>query len=523
MSAINSERGSLKLSASPLPSSRYPYTAELIGASFKTSPFDHQMREFECAAEAPARAMAWTMRTGKSKTIIDRACHLYEVDKIDAVLVFAPNGVHANWIERELPAHCWESVPTSALVWRSLEAGTIRTRDPLKWDAELESWWQRLATVKTNRRLMWLAVNSESMTRPDVRKAVARFVKHRRVFVVFDESDDFGTPGAKRTKMARALAARCPFRAILSGTIITGSPLQAFSQYELLEKEALGFKTFGDFEARYAEYEKSYGAGGRSYPKLIGYKNEEELRERMARFTSVVLREDCKDMPDLVPRTRKITPTPEQLAIYRELHETFLIDVENERVNVGERAPRFQKLQQVFSGFVIDGNGVVKHIPGGNPRLDALSEEVYLSPGKVIIWCQFQADMDLAKKRLLHDGHKVVEYHGRVSGKEKLVALESFRNDPSIKPLVGHAKSGGRGLDMSVASKIFWYSHTFSARTRQQALERATKIGGKNIEVVDFEAPGPDQYIRSKIQSRIDVADAIAGAGMKAFLEGIAL
>jgi len=502
--------------------------AALLDAEFKTSPFRHQWKEFEEHADAPARAKAWTMRTGKSKSEIDKACHLYLAGKIDGVLIFAPNGVHANWVEKEFPAHCWDSVPWSGIVWRSVVAGEkgvnkLRNEDKAAWYAERDSWWEKLAQVKRDRSLMVLAVNSESMTRDDVRRAVRRFIKYRRVFVIFDESDDFGIPGSKRTKMARALALRCPYRTILSGTMLDASPLAAFSQFELLKKEALGFKKFGDFKAHFADYEKEYGRSGRAYPKLIGYKNLDELRERMAPFTSVVLRDDCDDMPDLVPTTREIEPTPEQLAIYRELHKTFLIDIEEERVSIGERAPRFQKLQQVFSGFILDEFKKLKIIPGENPRLDALSEEVYRAPGKVIVWCQFQADIDFVKHRLLKDGHKIAEYHGRVPDKEKQIALNSFRKDPSIKPLVGHAKSGGRGIDMSVASKIIWYSHTFSARMRKQAMDRATKIGGKNIEVMDFIAPGPDVRILSVVNNNMNVADALAGRGMKEFLKGIAL
>lgn len=503
-------------------------TEALIAANFKTPPYDHQIHEFETHAEAEARALAWHMRTGKSKIMIDRACHLYLAGKLDGVLVFAPNGVHANWVERELPAHTWDNVPTRALTWRSTVAGTkawtkFSGDDRLAWIAQQNAWWDSLATIRTDRRLFWLAVNSESMTRADVRKAVARFIKHRRVMVIFDESDDFGTPGASRTKMGRALVRRCPYRVILSGTIVTAGLLTAFSQYELLERKALGYERASDFNARYGVYEEAYGAGGRKFPRLVGYQNEDELRERMARFTSVVLRKDCVDMPALVPETRKIVPTPEQLEIYRELHESFVVDVGNESVSVGERAPRFQKLQQVFSGFVIDEFGDVKFIPGRNPRLEALSEEVYLAPGKVIVWCQFQADIDLVKAQLLRDGHKIVEYHGRVSDKAKSQALISLRESRDVKALVGHMRSGGRGQDMSEASKIICYSHTFSARFRHQAMERATKIGGGNVHVLDFIAPGPDGYIRAVVDRHIDVANAIAGEGMKEFLQRIAL
>jgi hypothetical protein len=43
--------------------------------------------------------------TGKTKVIIDNAAYLYAQDKITALVVVAPNGVHRNWLRKEIPAH----------------------------------------------------------------------------------------------------------------------------------------------------------------------------------------------------------------------------------------------------------------------------------------------------------------------------------------------------------------------------------------------------------------------------------
>ncbi len=504
------------------------YTAEVIAAPFKTPPYPHQFREYEEHFGARSRAKAWTMRTGKSKSVIDKACFLHTVGgengKIDGVLVFAPNGVHANWVLREVPTHTWDCVPYTALYWKSSVTGKLSKAAQIdgEWNEEASKFWDALKEMRKETRLAWLTVNTESMTRKDVRKAVARFFKTRkRVFVVFDESDDFGTPGTIRTKMGRSMERRAAYVEILSGTMITGGPLAAFSQFELLKKGALGFGTFKEFKAQYA-IEETQNVRGRSFSKVIGFRNEDDLRERMSHFMSVVLREDVKGMPDLVQEPDvEIEPTKEQLRIYRELHKSFRIAVENGEVSVGERAPRLQKMQQVFGGFVKDENGKTVIIPGGNPRLDALSREVFLSPGKVIIWCQFQQDIDFVKERLLADGVKFAEYHGRVSDKAKLDSLQRFRNERDVAALIGHVQSCGRGIDLSVAQRILNYTHTFSARLIVQALERATKIGAKNIRVTDFMAPGPDYYIRSVTHGRVEVADAIAGVGMRDFLRSL--
>ena len=497
--------------------------ASFLDFDFKTRPHLHQLRECEEHADAEARAMLWTMRTGKSKTTIDRACYLYRKGRIDGVLVIAPNGVHANWIEREFPLHAWDSVPWSALAWRSKVASAkggnrLGIDKSLDWKIERELWYQRLKAGMKTRELFVLAVATETMTRKDVRQAVARLLRNRRVLLAVDECDDFGTPGVTRTKMVRSLARRCPFRIIMSGTSLDSNPLASWSQFEILERGALG-PDYAQFKTRFAEYETGYSRHGK-FPKLIGFKRLPELRERISHWASVVLRDDVKMSP-LIPEDVLISPTDEQVTAYETLRESFILALEAGEISVGERAPRFQKMQQVFSGFVNDEYKSRHVIPGANPRLDATAHQCFLAPGKFIVWCEFQADIDFLTKRLLADGMKVVPYHGRISDAQKSANLKAFNADPTIDGIIGQWQTGARGLDMSVASTIINHSHTFKARLRKQAQDRASKIGGGAVRVIDIIAPGPDRHILKTTKSRINVADTVAGSGLKALLEGM--
>lgn len=495
------------------------YTAELIAADFKTKPYAHQAREFELHGLDSSRALLWQMRCGKTKLIIDSACALYKEGLIDAVLIFAPNGVHSNWIVRELPIHAWDTLKHSALDWRtSVASGSSKDK------AAHKEWWGKAhSAVKCKDALTWMAFNSESMTRPDVRKLIEKLVAKKRTMIVFDESHNYRTPGSARTKMARSIAKKCPYRRILTGTVITNSPLHAYSQYELLEPGALGFKTFGQFKNYFADYVLHNNSRGHKYPVLKCYKNLDELKNKMAPFSSVVLREDCTDMPNLVLRTRNIELTEKQQEIYEKLRKRMLLEIEGREVQLNEASSSLNKMQQVGSGFIIDEDGKTIIIPGKNPRLEALAEEVAFAPGKVIIWCQFRRDMDLVEERLKKEGFNVVSYHGRTKEADRAKVRELFAPgaDNDIKALVGHPQSAGQGLNLSAASTIIWYSHTFDAILRGQADERATAIGGKNIQVINIQAPGVDKYILENVANKVGIAEAIAGTGLKAALESI--
>lgn len=498
----------------------------LITADFKTPLWLHQMKEFEVSADLPARALLWQMRTGKTKFTLDTAAHLFRAGKINCGLVFAPNGVHANWLEREAPKHLWESVSGDVvtLAWRTRVAGLkggnrLSKADKAAWEDAYRQWWADYEYALKHARYCLLAFNNESVTRPDIRKALARLATRRQCLGVWDESSDYRTPGASRTLMLRALARRLPYRRILDGTPITNSPLHAFAQFELLEKGALGFERFDAFKDRYAEYEDAFGAGGRRYPRLKAYRNLDELRGRIAPLASVVLRADCADLPDLVPRRREVPLSDEQARVYREVESQLKIEIaRGEIASLKAQTVKLQKLQQVCSGFLIDEHRKVHAIRGPNPRLDALSEEVYLARGKVIVWCQFHEEMDQAAARLRADGWRVMEYHGRTSDADKAAVRAEFPAAEGKIALVGHPQSGGRGIELP-ADTIIWYSHTFNGIHRAQADERATVMGGRNVNVVDFVAGGVDSYILDSVAKGMDIADDVAGRGLQAILE----
>lgn len=482
---------------------------------FKTRPFKHQAYEFLKHRKDPERAMLWSMRTGKSKATIDQACYAFSQGKIDAVLVVAPNGVHENWIMRQIPEHHWENVPRRAMAWKLSALSGKKFAD---------GWHGRYTRfIGEKNRLFWFAVNSESITNVRSRKIIYDFMKKRRVLLVVDECDDFKTPGSKRTQMMRAVKRRAVMKRIMSGTTTLESPLDSFSQFELLKDNALGFQTYADFEKEYVIYEIEKSRGGKTYPVLKEYKNLDDLQKRIAKWSTVVLREDCSDLPDLMRVERFLVPTAAQLKIYRKLHREFEIEVGRKTISVGESAAKWVKLQQVLSGWVKDEFGDVHMLPGENPRLEALVDEMSWVTGQSIIWCVFRRDIAIVKKRLKKEGLRVVEYHGGCSNAEKNKAVDGFQRG-RYDAFIGQPDAGGRGLDLSAASLIVNYSHTFKARTRAQSEERGSKVGKEKMVVVDLLVPNSiDTHIRGVVGDKIDISSMLTGDGLKKLIQSTRL
>ena len=492
-----------------------------ISYPFKTKPYTHQEKEFKLYKDFESRALIWQMRTGKTKAMIDLACYLWTRCEIDAVIVVAPNNVHLNWHRRELGIHHWLSVPYSSFVWKASEAKTL----------EFEKGF--LAIRKETKKLCWYMVNTEGMAHNIARDYISLFARSKwRILLIVDEIHEFRWATSKRSAGLRALAERVAYKRILSANPIDNSPLHAFAEFEILDKGALGFKKFSEFEARYAVKGPIYVPGGyrsdgtkkaaRKQETVVGFTNQAELRTRIAYWSSLVMRADCEDLPKLI-RGQAVFELSD---VQKKLHNA-LVSETLARLDSGEIIPPAEggvltiRLQQIASGFIVGAEGEIVELVNqpNNPRMITLLECLREVPGKFIVWCKFREDVVRVTKMLKDNGYPSVHYYGGTTPKQRVLHEEQFRNNPEIKGLVGQFQAGGQGLDFSEAEDIFWYSHTSDLLRRKQADERATKIGGKSIAVTDIVGLGTgDEKMLLALEAKNVTADYLTGYGLRAYL-----
>lgn len=467
-----------------------------IDCHMRFSPFPHQETEFREHRDSQARALLWSMRCGKTKSCIDLACYLLEEQKIKTILIVAPNGVHENWVSREIPAHLWHSMRANVAFWRS-------SSKKIAEDIE--------ARIKEAKPL-FLSINSEALMLDRVLKLIGGLLKRGPALLIVDESHDFRRPGAKRTKRIRSLSRHFAYRRILTGTLVENSPLAAYSQFEILQPGALGVKTYGEFKYLYTE--TAFRPGARhGQESIVGYKNLDKMSEKIARWSSKVGREG---MPPFVHTVHDFEIKGPQWKMYQTLKKSFILALDSgKKVAAAEGGARMIKMQQVLSGFIIDETGSVESLVPfeENPRLLALSEVLENLEGKSIIWCRFKEDIRLVKKLMEAKGLNSVEYHGGTSPKDRQASIEAFMKDPSCMIFIGQPKAGGTGINLSSASNVIWYSHVFDAIDRAQASERATQIGGKSITITDLSAMHSlDNYILSKLKDKKSISSEVITA-----------
>lgn len=156
--------------------------------------------------------------------------------------------------------------------------------------------------------------------------------------------------------------------------------------------------------------------------------------------------------------------------------------------------------------------------PEQNPRLQLLLQLIEQTHHKSIVFCRFRRDVDLICEAL---GDGCVRYDGTVKPRDREGNLAAFR-DPTSKArvLVANIAALSRGVTLTIAKTVFYYSNTFSLIHRLQSEDRAHRIGqDQSVLYVDLVAEDTvDDHIVSTLREKFDIAAICTGDKLRAWL-----
>ena len=202
---------------------------------FKSKPFAHQSKALEMSWNKEVFAYFMEMGTGKSKVLIDNIAMLFNAGKINGALIIAPKGVYKNWFDSEIPNHMPDYVEKKIGLWRT---------DPNAKDLK--------PLFSTGAELHILIMNVEAFSTKKGVLFAHKFLSCHNALISIDESTTIKNPNAKRTKSILSLKPLSKFRRILTGSPVTKSPLDLFSQCQFLDSWLLNQSSYYAFRTRYA-------------------------------------------------------------------------------------------------------------------------------------------------------------------------------------------------------------------------------------------------------------------------------
>lgn len=478
-----------RLAEDPAPLLPYPVKANL---------YKHQIRGANMALRAFGALDAKTpgggfgelfeMGCGKTLTTIAVAGALYNLGKIDRVLVVAPTSVCSVWPHdlNQFATFPWEA---------RVLLGDKKKR--LKALNELENWPFKALRIAV--------INYESTHRDGIFEALATY---KPDLIVCDESQRIKNPSAAQSKALHKLGDAAPFRMILSGTPVQNNAVDLYSQYRFLDPAIYG-ANFYAFKNRYCIM------GGYGQHQIVGYRNMDELVEKEHSVAYRVTKEECLDLPQQTFINRYVQFTDAEQAIYEQLRKSSFLELETgENVTATTILTMYLRLMQLTGGFLTaDESTRPKQV--NTAKLDALADIVddyVVDAGKkLVIFARFRAEIAAIENLLRLRKIQYGSIYGDVPMEERGKIVEDFQTNPDTKVFVAQIQTAGLGITLHAASTAVFYSYDYNYANYAQALARIHRIGQRlPVTYIHLVVDGSiDEKILTALENKEDMAKTV--------------
>ena len=473
---------------------------------FKTKPYGHQITALEKSWDKEEYGYFMEMGTGKSKVLVDNIAMLYDKGKINAALIIAPKGVYRNWFSGEIPNHLPSHIDHKTVIWT---ATTSKAKDKE---------YQQL--FKIDYDLHILIMNVEAFSTKKGLEFATKFLNCHKTIMAIDESTTIKTPTAKRTKAILTLGKLAKYRRILTGSPVTKSPLDLYTQCNFLHEELLGFNSYYTFRNRYATMiDRNFG--GRRVQIVGGYKRLDELSDSLKKFSYRVLKEDCLDLPEKVYIQREVELSDEQKQIYSTMKSAALAQLKGKMATAPHVLTQLMRLHQITCGHLKNDDDTITEIK--NNRMSELLDVLDEVEGKVIIWANYVYDIRQIVKAISkkHGEDSIVQYYGAIPADVRQKNIEMFQDPKSdSRFFVGNPQTGGYGITLTAANNVIYYSNGYDLEKRLQSEDRAHRIGQKkSVTYVDFITPKTvDEKIVKALRKKMNIATEIMGEDIREWI-----
>ena len=431
---------------------------------FKTKPYHHQAEWFSSVKDKAYFAFEWEMGCGKTKVILDLLAYKYAKGEINGALIVAPRGVHQNWTQHEAPTHL--SIQYKGAAW-----STTRVENGMRGIFDTEDF--ALATI-----------NYDAVPRKKGKEFCERFLTVRKCAIVLDESHSIKNPSANRTKAVLKLAKLADVRYVMTGTPVSAGPLDLWAPYSFLSPRIMNQMSFFQFKSRYAIEKELPGITYKKWVKgkavdatvkaVVGYRNLDELKDRIQPNRSRVLKDDVLDLPDKVYRKRLFELSAEAKKAYKSMQTELMVELRSGTVTAESALVMLTRLQQIACEFIPQSDG--EPVSLGQGRIDACMDILLQTRGQVVVWVTYKHIQKELRKRL----EKVEISHHILTGDTPTDVRMDIVGDFQAgngHVLIASPQVAGTGFTLTAARDAIYFHNQFSLPSRLQSEDRMHRIG----------------------------------------------
>lgn len=288
--------------------------------------------------------------------------------------------------------------------------------------------------------------------------------------IILDEGQRIKNWEAKTSRVIKAL--KSPFALVLSGTPLENRLDELYSVVEFIDDRRLGpaFR----FYNRYRIVDEK--------GKVLGYKNLDELRERLR---PVLLRRTRKMvMSELPPRTteiRRIPPTDEQLTLHN--HNMRIVQKIICKKYISEMDLLLLQKALLICRMAANSTFLVDKVPPGYSSklvefenlIDQLIEE---EDRKIVLFSEWTTMLGLIEPLLGKRKVGYVRLDGSIPQKKRQGLIHEFQRDPDCKLFIT-TNAGATGLNLQAANTVINIDLPWNPAVLEQRISRVHRMGQK--------------------------------------------
>lgn len=451
--------------------------------------------------------------TGKTWMCLDDIERKFNAGEITGALIIAPNGVHINWIYREVPMHLEAAAEGD---WFVAGAGKKRAKK-----------WERLFNADDG-KLKLFAINIDAIIHKSGFDLAHRFLKAHRAVIVLDEAHRIKTPTAARTKAMMRLRPLAQSVRLGSGTPMPLGPPDLFSQFKFMspEKALLGTTSYRAFVAEFAKLAPADSplvtsimqkSRSRFVPQIIEtdsegrkcWRNLDKLRDLISPYMFRVSKDALK-LPPKVYEPRYFELEPKERQAYDRLFTDCRHEFPDGETEVYSKLAVRQKLRQASSGFLLREGVAYDFV--GNTRMKLFKDVLEDLDGQFIVWAVFKEELRRIEDVLRGAEISFVTYHGDTPKADRIAAIDVFQAG-KVRCFLANPQAAGIGTTLTAAKDVVYYSNTPNYEHRAQSEDRAHRKGtAHTVRYIDLVALGTvDEFLINNNQLKEDVSREVLG------------
>lgn len=395
-----------------------------------------------------------------------------------------------------------------------------RPDDLTTWENEIRqhtnAHFVNICTVKGKaKRLGWLRLYEEAtvdvfclMTYDSVKQLQKELKEIEWDGVIADEFTEIKHPNTQRTRAIMAVFGTVPNRVGMTGTPVTNSPEDIFSQMRFID----GGKRFG---TNLWKFRNTW-----FWPEPNGHRWHlfSDAQKRLHKLIYEVCirfkKEDALDLPPKVYLRKECELTPAQKKAYNQVRDEYELTLKSGEIWEFDYAvQQFVKMLQITGGFYYAPDKTPVDLASGKLRTLEwmLDLPEFRKTKKIVIWAAFNHELEL-----IRDLAAGLGYHGVVFWKhteDRRAARERFRDDDACQLFIGQAASGIGMNELKVSDTVFYYSRSLKLSHRLQSEDRTHRKGSEihdRIRYIDMIVPRTvDAKVYTMLRKCKDLADLI--------------